>query len=195
MAQIPLPFQDLRPSANVSPQPTLANRHSTFESPASSNNCIHDRSSRAMDSIARQAPPSDNVSPNPSIVIATQQHQFLDPGRPPTLNFTLSDKKLRIFFFWCLVLVDCAVMPIGVYFLLWYKAGPGKRPRPGPLSANTVVTIVMATIGGTSVIEWLIRSWKLWKKGSDCQVCSAFREKRRSSTSPVFRGIVEESLY
>ncbi|KAJ1330818.1 hypothetical protein MN608_04274 [Microdochium nivale] len=173
IAQIPPSLQDLRPSANVTPQPTLANKDDIFESPVSSTETIDDISSRAMDRISRQASPSDIVPPDPSITTNNQQHQFLDFGRPPTLNYTLADKKLRIFFFWCLVLVDCAIMPMGVYFLLWYEAGPGKKPRPGPLSANTVLNIVSATIGGTSVIEWLLRSWKLWKKGSDCQVIGA----------------------
>ncbi|KXJ86961.1 hypothetical protein Micbo1qcDRAFT_112396, partial [Microdochium bolleyi] len=91
---------------------------------------------------------------------------------PPPLNYTLTDKKLRIFFFWCFILIDCAIAPTVLYFVLWYEAGPGSQPK-GPLSADTVLSIVTATIGGSSIIEWAVRSWKLWKKGSDCQVIGA----------------------
>lgn len=88
---------------------------------------------------------------------------------PPPLNYTLRDKKLRIAIFWCFIVLDCAVMPIGLYFILWYDAGPGSREK-NALSANTVLSIVTAAIGGSSILEYLLRAWKLWKRGSDCRV-------------------------
>lgn len=88
---------------------------------------------------------------------------------PPSLNYTLRDKKLRIAIFWCFIMLDCAVMPIGLYFILWYDAGPGSGEKHA-LSANTVLSIVTAAIGGSSILEYVLRAWKLWKKGSDCRV-------------------------
>lgn len=92
-----------------------------------------------------------------------------NPRLPPTLNYTLRDKKLRIAFFWCFILFDCAIVPTGLYFILWYDAGPGSR-ESDPLSANTVLSIVTATIGGTAVLEYVLSIWKLFKKSSDCRV-------------------------
>lgn len=88
---------------------------------------------------------------------------------PPSLNYTLRDKKLRIAIFWSFIVLDCAIMPIGLYFILWYDVGPGSGEKHA-LSANTVLSIVTAAIGGSSILEYLLRAWKLWKKGSDCRV-------------------------
>lgn len=88
---------------------------------------------------------------------------------PPPLNYTLRDKKLRIAIFWCFIVVDCAVMPLTLYFVLWYDVGPGSEDKHA-LSASTVLSIVTATIGGSSILEYLLRAWKLWKKSSDCRV-------------------------
>ncbi|KAH7031508.1 uncharacterized protein B0I36DRAFT_431601 [Microdochium trichocladiopsis] len=91
---------------------------------------------------------------------------------PPSLNYTLRDKKLRIAVFWCFVFFDCALVPVGLYLFLWYNNGPGSEERD-PLSANLVLSIVTATIGGTGIIEFAIGMWKLWKKGSNCRVIGA----------------------
>lgn len=88
---------------------------------------------------------------------------------PPSLNYTLRDKKLRIAIFWCFIVLDCAVMPLALYFVLWYDVGPGSQEKHA-LSASTVLSIVTATIGGSSILEYLLRAWKLWKKSSDCRV-------------------------
>lgn len=88
---------------------------------------------------------------------------------PPPLNYTLRDKKLRIAIFWCFIVLDCAAMPIALYFVLWYDVGPGSAEEHA-LSANTVLSIVTAAIGGSSILEYFLRAWKLWKKGSDCRV-------------------------
>lgn len=88
---------------------------------------------------------------------------------PPPLNYTLRDKKLRIAIFWCFIVFDCAVLPIAVYFILWYEVGPGSQEKDA-LDANTVLSIVTAAIGGSSIFEYFLRAWRLWKKSSDCRV-------------------------
>lgn len=87
---------------------------------------------------------------------------------PPPLNYTLRDKKLRIAIFWCFIVLDYAVMPIELYFILWYDVGSGSMEKHA-LSANTVLSIVTAAIRGSSILEYLLRAWKLWKTGSDCR--------------------------
>lgn len=43
------------------------------------------------------------------------------------------------------------------------------------MSANTVFSIVTAAVGGMSILEYVTRSWKLWKKNSTCKVIGARR--------------------
>ena len=88
---------------------------------------------------------------------------------PPPLNYTLRTRKWSILFFWGLIVIDCTAMPLGLYFGLWYGL-----PR-STLSANAVFSIVTAALGGVSIIEYFLRFWRLFKKGSTCRVIGARR--------------------
>jgi hypothetical protein len=69
-------------------------------------------------------------------------------------------------------------MPIALYFGLWYGVGPGTNTpteKKEKLSANTVFSIVTAAIGGASILEYFLRFWRLYKKGSVCRVIGAHR--------------------
>jgi hypothetical protein len=88
---------------------------------------------------------------------------------PPPLNYTLRTRKLAIALFWTVIVFDSVVMPIGLYFGLWYGVGPG-NPADTRLSANTVFSVVTAAIGGASILEYFLRFWRLWKTGSTCRV-------------------------
>jgi hypothetical protein len=85
---------------------------------------------------------------------------------PPPLNYTLYTRKLSIFIFWSLILIDSIAMPIVLYFCLWYDTN---------LSPNTVFSIVTAALGGISILEYFVRFRRLWKKGSTCRVIGARR--------------------
>lgn len=103
-----------------------------------------------------EQPPSDSL-------------QSTDPAfeaEPPPLNYTLWTRKLSIFIFWFLILFDSIAMPIALYFPLWYATD---------LSHNTVFSIVTAALGGISILEYFLRFWRLWKKGSTCRVIGARR--------------------
>ncbi|CAI6338585.1 unnamed protein product [Periconia digitata] len=93
-----------------------------------------------------------------------------DPWVPmlPSLNYSLYGRRSRIARFALYVFIDSLVLPVGLYFLLWYGFGPG-NPLYHPLSASTALTIVTAVIGGTSIWELLLRAWKLAKRDSDCR--------------------------
>lgn len=95
-----------------------------------------------------------------------QQHA---PGGPPPLNFTLHGKRTGIATFVVFTFFDSLVLPVGLYFGLWYGFGPGS-PKDQPLSASVVMTIVTAIIGGASIWELLQRAWRLGRKGSRCRV-------------------------
>ncbi|KAH8841644.1 hypothetical protein MCOR27_005040 [Pyricularia oryzae] len=98
-----------------------------------------------------------------------QQHA---PGGPPPLNFTLHGKRTGIATFVVFTFFDSLVLPVGLYFGLWYGFGPGS-PKDQPLSASVVMTIVTAIIGGASIWELLQRAWRLGRKGSRCRVFGA----------------------
>ena len=95
--------------------------------------------------------------------------QSSDPAfepEPPPLNYTLWTRKMSIFIFWSLILIDSIAMPIVLYFCLWYLTD---------LTPNTVFSIVTAALGGISIFEYFIRFRRLWRKGSTCRVIGARR--------------------
>lgn len=97
---------------------------------------------------------------------------LLEP-KPPPLNYTLRTRKMSIFIFWSFIIFDSVVMPIALYFGLWYGVGPPAKKQV--LSANAVFSIVTAAIGGASIVEYAVRFWRLWKKSSTCRVIGARR--------------------
>lgn len=103
--------------------------------------------------------------------------ELLEP-EPPPLNYTLHTRKRSIFIFWSFIIFDSVVMPIALYFGLWYGVGPGANTpthKGEILSANAVFSIVTAAIGGASIVEYAVRFWRLWKKDSTCRVIGARR--------------------
>lgn len=119
-------------------------------------------------SIPKRAPASAEV-PGQYTAQRTSDELAASYSLPPSLNYTLRDKKIRIAIFWSFIMLDCAIMPIALYFILWYDVGPGSQEKHA-LSASTVLSIVTAAIGGSSILEYFLRAWKLWKKASDCRV-------------------------
>lgn len=85
---------------------------------------------------------------------------------PPPLDYDLRSRKRSIAIFWTLILIDSIVMPLGLYFGLWYGTN---------LTPNTVFSIVTAALGGASIFEYVVRFWRLWKKGSTCRVIGGRR--------------------
>lgn len=86
---------------------------------------------------------------------------------PPPLGYSLASRKWYIIFFWTIVVFDSTIMPIALYYGLWYGTS---------LSPNTVFSIVTAAIGGISIFEYFIRFWRLFKKGSTCRVIGGRRK-------------------
>lgn len=91
-------------------------------------------------------------------------------AEPPSLEYSLYtpySRRWRIAFFWTLVVFDSTIMPIALYYGLWYGTD---------LSPNTVFSIVTAALGGISILEYVLRFWHLWKKGSTCRVIGGRRK-------------------
>ncbi|KXJ96102.1 hypothetical protein Micbo1qcDRAFT_231214 [Microdochium bolleyi] len=127
-----------------------------------------------IDTAALASPPTspggaDTTGPAPAAVSLSAEHVPTFQPEPPALNYTLRTRKMAIFLFWTVIVFDSVVMPIALYFGLWYGVGPG-NPSDMRLSANTVFSIVTAALGGASILEYFLRFWRLYKNGSTCRI-------------------------
>ncbi|KAH8205114.1 hypothetical protein TruAng_000679 [Truncatella angustata] len=187
LASPPLDIQHPRTSLNM-PRPTAQPRHSSQQ-----------RKGRASEEFDRRF---DGPFGRPSLAMARrrssaqpqitegEEMEIVEPTvtdsageqvpvppfqpEPPRLGYTLRTRKWAIFLFWSIILFDSVVMPIALYFGLWYGVGPG-NPANEKLSANTVFSIVTAALGGASILEYFVRFWRLYKKDSTCRVIGAHR--------------------
>ncbi|KAF2179587.1 hypothetical protein K469DRAFT_798687 [Zopfia rhizophila CBS 207.26] len=91
---------------------------------------------------------------------------MITSSSPPSLEYSLCERKLRIGIFWVLVFVDSVALPVLLYFVLWYGTD---------LSHSDVFNIITALLGGTTIMEYFQRFWRLCKKGSTCRVTGARR--------------------
>jgi hypothetical protein len=115
--------------------------------------------------------PSRAASPNPHAIYPHTQVTYDDPDfrKPPPLNYSLRTRKKAIFWFWLLIFIDCILMPIGMYFGMWYGLTRDQ------LSANAVFSISTALLGTVSIVEYFVRFARLWRKNSNCRVIGAQR--------------------
>jgi len=88
------------------------------------------------------------------------------PVGPPSLEYSLQGRWTYLIWFWFFIFLDSIIMPIALYYGLWYGTS---------LSPNTVFSIVTAALGGASILEYVLRFWRLFKKGSTCRVIEGRR--------------------
>ena len=117
-----------------------------------------DEESRGRDTTEAPSPPSVDT-------MQSSNDAAYEP-EPPPLNYSLWDRKWSIVIFWGFIVIDCTAAPIGLYFGLWYGTN---------LSPNTVFSIVTAALGGVSILEYVVRFRRLFRKGSTCRVIGARR--------------------
>ncbi|CAK3849009.1 Hypothetical predicted protein [Lecanosticta acicola] len=113
-----------------------------------------------------------SIAPDPAMLEAmptSAEEQAAYEPEPPPLNYNLWERKWFIVLFWSMIIIDVVGQPIALYFGLWY--GLTRKQ----LSANAVFSIVTAAIGGVSIFEYVLRFWRLFKKGSTCRVIGARR--------------------
>ncbi|WQF84338.1 hypothetical protein CDEST_09352 [Colletotrichum destructivum] len=142
------------------------------------------RSSRSPARSSIHPGTADEASPEAATAVPADDDLHGTPDRPafqptpPPLNYTLRTRKMAIFLFWALILFDSIAMPIALYFGLWYGVGPGTNTpteKRQKLTPNAVFSIVTAAVGGASIVEYFVRFWRLWRKGSTCRVIGAHR--------------------
>lgn len=129
------------------------------------------RSTTPVTAAAPSTNPSRAASPNPHAIYPHTQVTYDDPDfrKPPPLNYSLRTRKNAIIWFWTLIFVDCILMPIGMYFGMWYGLTRDQ------LSANAVFSISTALLGTVSIVEYFVRFIRLWRKNSNCRVIGAQR--------------------
>jgi hypothetical protein len=112
--------------------------------------------------------PSIDMSnfPTGTGLLPTISNEALLMAGPPSLDYTLRTRIRSIVFFWSLIIIDCIGVPVALYFGLWYGTS---------LSPNAVFSISTACLGGVSIFEYVLRFWRLFKKGSTCRVLGARR--------------------
>lgn len=151
-----------RPSITM----TRRSSHSSARSPRLST-AVTGKAAREHDEQPTNDQTSDDVLSRPAF-----------QPTPPPLNYTLRTRKMAIFLFWSLILFDSVAVPVALYFGLWYGVGPGTNTpteERQKLTPNAVFSIVTAAVGGASIVEYFLRFWRLWRKGSTCRVVGAHR--------------------
>jgi hypothetical protein len=135
-----------------------------------------ERQPRTETAAALSTQPSRAVSPNAHAIYPHTQVTYDDPDfrKPPPLEYSLRTRRKAIAWFWTLIFVDCILMPIGMYFGMWYGLTRDQ------LSANAVFSISTALLGTVSIVEYFVRFIRLWRKNSNCRVIGAQRYYVRS---------------
>ncbi|KAL5318209.1 hypothetical protein ACEPPN_013268 [Leptodophora sp. 'Broadleaf-Isolate-01'] len=87
-------------------------------------------------------------------------------NRLPKLEYNIYVKKWSITFFCTCTALDSVAVPIVLYIILNYQTH---------LEKNTVYLIISGTLFGTIILEFLQRTWRLWKKSSTCRVANTGR--------------------
>lgn len=72
----------------------------------------------------------------------------------PPLPYSLRDHKLSISIIWTLLFLDTAILPVALFYPLWYATD-----EP-PWEVITITSCIFGVISGA---EWFYRTWKLWR--------------------------------
>ncbi|KAK3167200.1 hypothetical protein OEA41_010326 [Lepraria neglecta] len=73
----------------------------------------------------------------------------------PKLSYSLRDHKKNIALIWTLLALDVAIMPLALFYPLWYATS---------LEPAYIFAITTGVFGIISGMEWVFRSRQLWKK-------------------------------
>ena len=79
------------------------------------------------------------------------------PHQPvlPQLPYSLREHKKSIAIIWSLLLLDATIMPLTLFYPLWYATN---------LDPAYIFAVTTGVFGIISGMEWCYRSWQLWKK-------------------------------
>ena len=80
-----------------------------------------------------------------------------DSSRPalPELPYSLRDHKRNIAIIWSLLALDVAIMPLALFYPLWYASG---------LAPAYIFAVTTGVFGIITGIEWAYRGWRLYRQ-------------------------------
>lgn len=99
-----------------------------------------------------------NVAADDSNVAAPETDvSASDTSRPalPDLPYSLRDHKRNIAIIWSLLALDAAIMPLALFYPLWYASD---------LEPAYIFAVTTGVFGIISGLEWAYRSWRLWRQ-------------------------------
>ena len=112
-------------------------------------------------------PSSDHANRLPSTTTIVESGATTpEPKKLPPLPYSLHDHKLSIGIIWTLLVLDTAILPLALFFPLWY----GSTALPW-----VVIAITSSIFGVISGAEWIYRTWKLWRHENLRPFCSRTR--------------------
>lgn len=98
------------------------------------------------------------VSTDGTNVIApvSENSSGFSTSRPelPALPYSIRDHLRNIIFIWTLFTLDTAVLPLLLFYALWYHSSQ---------SPTNILTITTCVFGIFATIEWATRTLRLWK--------------------------------
>ncbi|KAF7967153.1 hypothetical protein HWV62_35690 [Athelia sp. TMB] len=78
---------------------------------------------------------------------------------PPPINYSLRARKRAIIISWSIIAVDSCLLPIVMFYALWFT----------PLSHSNTFNILSSIFGFPTILQWAKRMWYLCRKDSDCR--------------------------
>lgn len=64
----------------------------------------------------------------------------LDGPGPPSLKYSLRDRKVAIAITWTVILIDSCIMPVGLFYSLWFGSNLSHE-RSKPLLCSVLLSI------------------------------------------------------
>lgn len=98
------------------------------------------------------APPNP-AAPDSEASAATAETTTRPPL--PELPYSLREHKRNIAIIWSLLALDAAIMPLVLFYPLWYSSD---------LAPAYIFAVTTGLFGIISGLEWAYRSWRLWRQ-------------------------------
>ena len=109
---------------------------------------------REGDESIRSQSAQSRSSSNPPMTGSISEKSLPATSQLPRLPYSLREHKLSIIVIWTLLAIDGAILPIALFYPLWYATS---------LRSAYIFAISTSVFGIISGIEWAFRSWRLWR--------------------------------
>ena len=116
-------------------------------------------SSEGAEAVRTSTTPQTNST---EVMPSSIDEKKTDLGTPqlpqlPQLPYSLRQHKLSVTIIWTLLALDAAVIPLVLYFVLLFDTD---------IEEWVLFVITSSLFGIVSGVEWIFRSWRLWRRKS-----------------------------